>query len=507
MPNNLAYAMLVIWPVVALILFTRLPRAQAIVWTLLAGILLLPAQTRFDPPMLPALDKHNAPVLAAVALCLLGIGAVRVRRRARAGSDEAAPPTPEALPGWLPASGLACALAGLMVFTPMVTALLNSAPITFEAADRRIPGLRPYDGLSGIMNHAVLLLPFLLGRKFLGRAEDMRLLLRAFMLAGLAYSLAMIFEMRMSPQLHNMVYGFFPHSFGQTRRLGGWRPQVFMEHGLRTAIFTAMFCVAAVALWRTSAAAARMRNGLASLWLAVVLVLTRSVGAVVLGAVTTLAVALADRRRQIWLAAALAAAVVAYPMLRGVGLVPVETLVSLAGTKGPSLEYRFENEDLLLDKAAERPLFGWGPWARFRAYDPVTGEDISTTDGTWIITIGEFGWLGYVGKFGLLTLPVIVLFLRRTRPDVTLEVTALCLILCINLVDLLPNSSLNPITWLLAGALLGRVERITRETAEDRPSARRRGLRRAGAAPPAPEPRGAGARGRGRAPAQRRHGG
>jgi len=506
MPNIVAYAMLLIWPVVALILFTRLPRAQAIVWTMLAGILLLPAETRLDPPMLPALDKHNAPVLAAVALCLLGIGAGRVRRRARAGAAAGAPPAPEALPGWLPASRMACVLAGLMVFTPMVTALLNSAPITFEATDRRIPGLRPYDGLSGIMNHAVLLLPFLLGRKFLGRAEDMRLLLRAFLLAGLAYSLAMIFEMRMSPQLHNMVYGFFPHSFAQTRRLGGWRPQVFMEHGLRAAIFTAMFCVAAVALWRTTAAAARMRNGLAALWLAVVLVFTRSVGAIVLGAGTALAVALAGRRTQIWLAAGLAVAVVAYPMLRGAGVVPVQTMVSLAGAKGGSLEYRFDNEDILLDKAAERALFGWGPWARFRVFDPVTGEDISTTDGTWIITIGEFGWLGYLGKFGLLALPVVALFLRRTRPEVTLEVTALCLILCINLVDLLPNSSLNPITWLLAGALLGRVERITRETGTDRPAARRR-AGRARPAQAAPAHAGAPARAGPRAEARRRQGG
>ena len=49
--------------------------------------------------------------------------------------------------------------------------------------------------------------------------------------------------------------------------------------------------------------------------------------------------------------------------------------------RGRSLEFRFLNEDLLLAKSRERLLFGWGNQGRSRVYDPVTGEDRSTTDG------------------------------------------------------------------------------------------------------------------------------
>ena len=37
---------------------------------------------------------------------------------------------------------------------------------------------------------------------------------------------------------------------------------------------------------------------------------------------------------------------------------------------------------------------------------------------------------------------------------------ALALIIAINMIDLLPNASLSPWTWLLAGALLGRAEAL-----------------------------------------------
>ena len=63
----------------------------------------------------------------------------------------------------------------------------------------------------------------------------------------------------------------------------------------------------------------------------------------------------------------------------------------------------------------------------------------------------------------------------RTRDDICLLYTsfkfaqttreggylaALALIVAINIVDLLPNSSISPWTWLLVGALLGRAEAL-----------------------------------------------
>jgi len=47
-------------------------------------------------------------------------------------------------------------------------------------------------------------------------------------------------------------------------------------------------------------------------------------------------------------------------------------------------------------------------------------------------------------------------------------VTILALILAVNLVDLLPNATLVPLTWLIAGALLGHAESLARDTARQR---------------------------------------
>ena len=145
-------------------------------------------------------------------------------------------------------------------------------------------------------------------------------------------------------------------------------------------------------------------------------------------------------------------------MLRGADIIPTENLVEFAAgideRRAQSLDFRFHHEDALLEKANERPAFGWGSWSRWRVFDE-TGRDITVSDGAWIINISQRGWLGYIAKFGFLTLPLLLLFLRRKRYQVGLATSGLCLIVAANLVDLLPNDSLSPLLWLATGALLG----------------------------------------------------
>ena len=38
--------------------------------------------------------------------------------------------------------------------------------------------------------------------------------------------------MLISPQLHFMTYGFYQHEFTQVVRMGGYRPMVFLQHGI-----------------------------------------------------------------------------------------------------------------------------------------------------------------------------------------------------------------------------------------------------------------------------------
>src|SRR5690349_3189313 len=56
--------------------------------------------------------------------------------------------------------------------------------------------------------------------------------------------------MRLSPQLHVWLYGFHQHSFLQNERWGGYRPMVFMEHGLMVAMWMCMTALVGLWLWR-----------------------------------------------------------------------------------------------------------------------------------------------------------------------------------------------------------------------------------------------------------------
>ena len=68
--------------------------------------------------------------------------------------------------------------------------------------------------------------------------------------AGLIYSLFILFELRMSPNLHRWIYGFGQHGFSQHIRWGGYRPMVFMAAGLAVALFITNALMAAGALTR-----------------------------------------------------------------------------------------------------------------------------------------------------------------------------------------------------------------------------------------------------------------
>jgi hypothetical protein len=164
---------------------------------------------------------------------------------------------------------------------------------------------------------------------------------------------------------------------------------------------------------------------------------------------------------QMLIASGLIVVVLAYPMMRGAGLIPVERALSMAEQIDParaqSLGFRLRNEDLLLDKAQQRPLFGWGNWGRNQVYNE-EGQDISVTDGAWIILIGSNGWIGYLTRFGLLCVPIILLTLRRNLGPGDRATTAIAMMLTVNMLDLIPNATTTPITWLLAGALIGRLE-------------------------------------------------
>ena len=446
-PNLFAYIALLSWPLIALCLFQVRPVAQALLWTILGAHLLLPVGTYIKFEMIPVFDKSTIATLSALLGCLL------VGKRLRFSNG----------------FGMPEILILMVVIGPFITAGLNSDPIQVGAT--RLPGIGHYDAFSAVVAQFIFFVPFLLGRHILRSSADNKEVLRVLVLAGLVYSLPMLFEVRMSPQLHTWIYGYFPHSFGQQVRGGGFRPVVFIGHGLGVAFFAMTTVVAAAAFWRVGARLFNLPAVAIAGYLGIVMLLCKSLGSFVYGAVATPVVRFPPRL-QIRLAIALVSIALLYPTLRATDLFPTAHLVDMAelvsDDRARSLKFRFDQEQQLLNHAWERFTFGWGRFGRNRVYDEDSGRDMSVTDGRWIITMGQFGFFGFLAEFGLLALPVLraassLRYAASAHEQVFLA--ALALILAINVIDLLPNALLSSFTWLIAGTLLGRAEAL-RTTAQ-----------------------------------------
>jgi hypothetical protein len=444
MAQNLTTTLaLLFWPIFALIIFATKPVCRATLWTILGAQLLLPEGAALKIPGVPQFDKVTIANIAALAGYLF-YGKAKLEL--------------------FPRFGVVEVLIVLFVISPFVTSELNSDIIA--RPDGAIPSLGAYDGLSALVGQCLLLIPFILGRCLAWRTKATEQVMFTLVGAGLFYSLPLLFEIRYSPQLHGWVYGYFPSEWYQEVRSGGFRPVVFMGHGLVASFFTMTTVVAAAAVWRAQPRLGALPSGPVTGYLATVLFMCQSFGATLYGLLLTPLVRSASPRFQIRLAMILALAGVAYPVLRTLDLVPTQSMISavaiISVDRSVSLQTRFDQEQQLLARALERPIFGWGRWGRSRVYNDDLNKDVSITDGRWIITLGQYGILGFIAEFGLLAISVLsagsaIRRLRSQREQIF--ITALALIVAINMIELLPNSTLLPWTFLVAGILAGTSEK------------------------------------------------
>ena len=446
----LAMIAICLWPAVAISLFRTLPLRLATLWTILGGQLLLPVGAAIKFEMIPQFDKMSVPNLCAFIGCLI---LARGRKKIAA------------------SIGLTELLMAVFVIGPAITSELNGDVIII--GDRVLPGVGIYDGISTVETSLISLMPFFLGRRYLRGAADNLAILEVIVVAGLMYSIPLLFEIRFSPQLHYWVYGYYPTDFIQQMREGGYRPMVFMGHGLLAAFFVMTVAVSAAALWRIRVQIFKLPPAGVTIYLSVLLFLCKTLGATVYGLIFVPLMRFANPRTLMRIAQILAVIALLYPTLRSFDVFPTKLLVSGASSvsveRAESLKFRFDNEDSLLKRASERLLFGWGRYGRSRVYAE-WGQDISITDGHWVLTLGQFGVFGFLAEFGLLTIGILrasaaLRFAKSESEKVCLA--ALAIIVSVNIVDLLPNSGLIPWTWLLAGALLGRVEALRATITQD----------------------------------------
>jgi hypothetical protein len=446
--KELVHPVLLGWIVLGMVLFRcwRAPFAVLAVYVL--GALFLPEVQRpnrnadaVDPLKFPGvwLTKPNVMSFAALA------GSLAFRRDAWAAFR----------PRWfdLPVAG--------WCLVPLAAMLANGQSL--------------YDAVSETEQQTLQWgVPYLMGRLFLGEFVSLSWGGVAVLLGGLLYAPLCLFEVRMGPVLHLRLYGWTQHDFLQVIRYEGFRPLVFMEHGLAVGFW--MVAASLVGVWLAltgGLAVVRRVPGLREIdprWLLAGLlvstVLVKSTGALALGIVGIGVLLVGRRLRPRLMLALLLVAPPAYVVTRASGVFDSARITGWVSRFNPdraqSLGFRFDNEDLLMGKAFERPLLGWGTPGKARLE---TEEGFETvTDGLWIIALGSYGWTGLLLLGGALLLPT-ALFIVRTPPAAWAQpagaaITAIAVILALYATDCLSNAMLNPVYFLLAGGLSGFVATV-----------------------------------------------
>jgi hypothetical protein len=154
----------------------------------------------------------------------------------------------------------------------------------------------------------------------------------------------------------------------------------------------------------------------------------------------------------------------------------LQTMANLISTdREQSVAFRMINEDLLTQKALQRPFFGWGGWGRSLIYYTTLNTN-TVVDGEWVNAMGLTGLTGVFSYSAILLLPPFLL-LRRIRPEMwgTPAFSTAAALLVLNIlymIDSLPNAMVNPIYMLAVGGMSGLLARKRPAVVVERPRLR-----------------------------------
>lgn len=434
-----ALFVLIAWLPLTFALFIYFPPRKAIILSFVAGLLFLPQRTGIPLPLIP--DYQGM-----VATCygiLLGILFFDFGSFTRF------------KPGWLDLPML------IWCICPFFSSITNE--------------LGAYDGLNASLTQTASWgLPYILGRLYLNNLAGLKELALTIVKGGLIYVPLCLFEIRMSPQLHYYLYGYYAHSSGvmQASRGGFWRPSVFMSHGLVLAMW--MMTVTLIALWLWQSKTITQIWGIKIRWLvailSVIVLLIQSVGAYLYLIIGVMIAFSSKWWRNSLILLVLIFSINYYLLINITNNFDGTSLVNWVShnfnqDRAQSLEFRLDNEVKLKEKAHQRPIFGWGGWGRNRVYQlNWDGElqDTTITDSYWIIIYGTTGLVGLISFVSCLLLPVVYFALWRYPAKTWFNpYVAPAAVLAVSLVlfmfDSLLNVTYNPTFPLISGGITGLV--------------------------------------------------
>jgi len=284
-------------------------------------------------------------------------------------------------------------------------------------------------------------------------------------IGAVLYTPLCLYEVVAGPRLHAALYGFHVQGLHEAVRFGGWRPPVLLESGLMLAVWMAGGCVV-VAWLGISGARRQLASVPMSVWtgaLAGTTVVLKSVNGWVilcLGITVMAAFRLGWGR---WAAALLIAAAPLYVAARatrlwtGSGLGTAVT-AAVGADRAESVQFRFRNEKLLLQKALHRPWLGWGGWRRAQLQLP-DGVVAGVADSLWIREISRRGIIGLASCFALLAIGPLAFWVRYRgddwlRPSLA-PGASLAVIVALFAIDCCLNAMVNPVYVAASGGLVG----------------------------------------------------
>lgn len=429
--NLFAIVVLGAWVPLVMAMFLVMKPRRAVILAFVAGYLLLP-ETAFTLHTLPDVNKVSLTVLGVI----LGSLIFDTRRLISV--------KPRLIDlAWF-----------VLILAPLSASLSNNLGIM--------------DGLSASINMLFRWgFAYWIGRAYFTDWEGIRELAMGIVLGGLVYVPLCWWEIRMSPQLHAQLYGWQFWSFRDNTyifgvRLFGFRPNVFLADGLRVTMYMGVASVLAYWAWVTGSPKRLlgMPMGAIVILLIITAFFSKAVGGITLmfAGIGLLTITRHWPKTRVPILILMLAGP-AYILVRSSGEWSGDFLVQSAQAVSParaqSLEFRLDNEKMLIGKALKQPVLGWGGWNRSHVLDE-NNKDITIVDGLWILLMGEMGLIGLLAFTVMVIGPALLIWKRiPTRfwsDPACAAAVALAVVISMYMLDSLFNATFNQVTMLAIGA-------------------------------------------------------
>lgn len=455
-----AQLVMVLWLPVLLYLFTQFPPRRAVIISFLIAWLFLPQRAGFVLPGLPDYNRTSATCYGIlIAIFLYDPERFKTFKF-----------------GWLDLPMLIWCLCPIVTaFTndPSTDTALLTGPMPAEAVIKN----PAYDAVSYVLEQIVSYgIPYFIGRIYFYNLAALTELAISIFISGLIYAPLCFFESVMSPQLHRLIYGYHGfEDFSQAMRLGGYRPTVFMYHGLSVGMW--MMVAAFIGLWLWQAGVIKqVRNTPMQTWVIMMMVmhlLVRSTGAylyMIYGVMIFFATKTIKTALPLFILSGILAGYLYLGVTGNFTGERADQIVQIATDafgedRAQSLEFRFDNEEGLVEKALKRQTWGWGGWGRNRVYAyqwDGSLKDVSVTDSLWIIAFGTYGAVGVASVFSTMILPAVSFAILRYPPRTWLQpqiasAAVLSVVIVLYALDNCLNNQYNPVFTLVSGGIVGLV--------------------------------------------------